>query len=274
MANLVSRLYNWATDKTNSVKITAARQDGELDQLVAALNQKVLCATSAPGSPIAGQTWVDTTNKLLKIYRNNEWVAMAPVHVGTAAMATPQEADLWYDTTNNILKAYNGASWDVVITFPASSAQGDVWYLSAAATLARLAKDATATRYLSNTGASNNPAWALVNLANGVTGVLPLANFAPVVDVVAYTGDGNDNRTFNHSLGAAPDCVIIAKIAGGAFPAIFITGMGAGDSILFNSSIATDCIKAVNSTTVTVGTNGSVNTGAASYVAILIKANV
>lgn len=39
-----------------------------------------------------------------------------------------------------------------------------------------LAKDTNATRYLSNTGTSNNPAWAQINLANGVTGNLPPAN--------------------------------------------------------------------------------------------------
>lgn len=56
------------------------------------------------------------------------------------------------------------------------TAQGDLLYASAANTLARLAKDTNATRYLANTGTSNNPAWAQVNLANGVTGTLPTAN--------------------------------------------------------------------------------------------------
>lgn len=55
-------------------------------------------------------------------------------------------------------------------------AQGDLLYASAANTLAKLAKSATATRYLANTGASNNPNWDQINLANGVTGVLPVAN--------------------------------------------------------------------------------------------------
>lgn len=57
-----------------------------------------------------------------------------------------------------------------------SYTQGDIVYASAATTIAKLAKDTNATRYLSNTGASNNPAWAQVNLANGVTGNLPVAN--------------------------------------------------------------------------------------------------
>jgi hypothetical protein len=57
-----------------------------------------------------------------------------------------------------------------------SASQGDLLYGSAANTLSLLAKDTNATRYLSNTGTSNNPAWAQVNLANGVTGNLPVTN--------------------------------------------------------------------------------------------------
>lgn len=55
-------------------------------------------------------------------------------------------------------------------------AQGDILYGSATDVISALAKNITATRYLSNTGASNNPAWAQVNLINGVTGVLPFVN--------------------------------------------------------------------------------------------------
>lgn len=54
--------------------------------------------------------------------------------------------------------------------------QGDILYGSATDVISALAKNITATRYLSNAGASNNPAWAQVNLSNGVTGNLPAAN--------------------------------------------------------------------------------------------------
>jgi hypothetical protein len=54
--------------------------------------------------------------------------------------------------------------------------QGDLLYGSATNVLSTLPKSATATRYLSNTGTSNNPAWAQVNLASGVTGTLPIGN--------------------------------------------------------------------------------------------------
>jgi hypothetical protein len=61
-------------------------------------------------------------------------------------------------------------------TMPATPAQGDILYASSATVMSQLAKDASATRYLSNTGTSNNPAWAQIALATGVSGQLPVGN--------------------------------------------------------------------------------------------------
>lgn len=60
--------------------------------------------------------------------------------------------------------------------YPGTYTQGDILYASAANTLSALAKNATATRYLSNTGTSNNPAWAQVDVTNGITGTVPVGN--------------------------------------------------------------------------------------------------
>lgn len=57
-----------------------------------------------------------------------------------------------------------------------SLAQGDLLYGSAANTVSLLNKDTNATRYLSNTGTTNNPAWAQVALGTGVSGILSPAN--------------------------------------------------------------------------------------------------
>ena len=63
------------------------------------------------------------------------------------------------------------------VTAPAvMTAQGDLLYASAANAPARLAKDANSTRSLTNTGTNNNPAWAQVALATGVSGTLPVGN--------------------------------------------------------------------------------------------------
>jgi len=99
--------------------------DGEFDGMTTALNRKVLCAGTAPSTPIAGQTWVDTTNKLIKYYRNNEWVSIAPMQVATAAMTTAQAGDLFYNTTAKLVYLYNGTGWnaiDSIFTASASNA--------------------------------------------------------------------------------------------------------------------------------------------------------
>lgn len=91
---------------------------------------------------------------------------------GTTGQLLAKVSDTDYDTT--WVGAPLGATYGG--TGLSTYTQGDIIYASAANTLAALAKDATATRYLSNTGSSNNPAWAQVNLTNGVTGNLPVAN--------------------------------------------------------------------------------------------------
>lgn len=61
-----------------------------------------------------------------------------------------------------------------------SYTQGDMLYASSSSVISKLAKDTNATRYLSNTGVTNNPAWAQVDLSNGVTGDLPFANITQI----------------------------------------------------------------------------------------------
>ena len=74
--------------------------------------------------------------------------------------------------------------------------QGDILYGSAADTLSALAKNTTATRYIANTGTSNSPAWAQVDLTNGVTGILPGANGGSGNGFFAVTGPATTLKTF------------------------------------------------------------------------------
>lgn len=108
---------------------------------------------------------------------NAERLAFVPDPPPTMGGAV-QPIYTWYATDTGITWVYD-TSWHSISgpggAIP-STAQGDILYASGTNTLAALAKNASATRYLSNTGSSNNPAWAQVNLTNGVTGVLPVAN--------------------------------------------------------------------------------------------------
>jgi len=98
-------------------------------------------------------------------------------------------------------------------------------------------------------------------------------------DVVTYTGDGA-NRTISHNLGSVPGCIIIKKYAGstsnwgvyhtsvGNGTCLFLddTGTGVTSSVFFNNTSPT-------STVFSVGTNDTVNTNGASYVAYIFAHN-
>ena len=98
----------------------------------------------------------------------------------------------------------------------AAIAQGDLIYGSAANTFSILNKNATATRYLSNTGTNNNPAWSQVDLSNGVTGTLPLAGIGNGVarSVLGVTGNAAATRADIQS--TAADQVFVTNGAGTA----------------------------------------------------------
>lgn len=88
------------------------------------------------------------------------------------------DGKLFYKDNANAIQVIG---WKVVPTTAGgtgltSYAQGDLLYYNSGTTLTALSKNTTATRYLSNTGTNNNPAWAQVNLTNGVTGTLPVGN--------------------------------------------------------------------------------------------------
>ena len=93
-------------------------------------------------------------------------------------------------TTNAAVTVAQGGTGLTALT------QGDILYSSAANTLSALAKNTSASRYLSNTGSSNNPAWAQIDLTNGVTGILPATNGGTANGFTAFTGPATATKTF------------------------------------------------------------------------------
>lgn len=115
---------------------------------------------------------------------------------GTGVAVPQGYGVILYCDGSNVLAA-EGATTTAVIpvalggTGLTTVSQGDLLYASATAVFSRLAKDTNATRYLSNTGGSNNPAWAQVDLSNGVLNRLPFANLTQgaALSVLGVTGN-------------------------------------------------------------------------------------
>lgn len=123
------------------------------------------------------------------------------------------DGKLFYKDNANAIQVIG---WKVVPTTAGgtgltSYAQGDLLYYNSGTTLTALAKNTTATRYLSNTGINNNPAWAQIDLTNGVTNRLPYANLAQgsALSVLGVAGNatadvasiaaGTDNQVLRRS---------------------------------------------------------------------------
>lgn len=97
-------------------------------------------------------------------------VASANGFTGTVATATTTPAITLICSQSGLLTGNGTAIAGNAV------AQGDIPYGSGTNTIATLTKSTAATRYLSNQGTTNNPSWNQVNLPDGVTGALPVAN--------------------------------------------------------------------------------------------------
>lgn len=134
---------------------------------------------SDPGFSTATYPITTTINQLLYSSAANTIVGLTTANNGTLVTSAAGVPSILAGpgTTGNILQSNAAAAPSFsTATYPSTNAQGDIFYGSASNVISALTKDTNATRYLANTGTSNNPAWNQVNLANGVTGNLPVAN--------------------------------------------------------------------------------------------------
>lgn len=128
-----------ATSQTLVGKNVTPYGEYEVENLVHQLEN--FANTSAPGNPIEGQIWYNTTEEALYAYSGEEWKPASGMSVSTVAPTSdPRVGNLWFDTTNKQVFIYSaigtGFGWvpvskvTVASSAPSANSAGELYFNS------------------------------------------------------------------------------------------------------------------------------------------------
>jgi hypothetical protein len=208
---------------------------GELDRIAYKLTGVLTGARNIVVPATVEQYWVNNAT-------SGAFDLTVKTLAGTGVVVPQGSAMLLYSDGSNVVAA-EGAPLTGLIpvtlggTGLSAVVQGDILYASAANVFSRLAKNASATRYISNTGASNGPAWAQVDLSTGVTNRLPYSGLAQGAALSVLGVAGNVVGDINQIVGG-PDQVL--RVSPGGTSLVF------GAIVLSSTSAVTGSLGAQN----------------------------
>lgn len=120
------------------------------------------------------------------------------IEIVSSLPAAGNQGRVVYLTTDNILYFDDGSNFLQSVVITGTKAQGDVIYYDGT-NWVLLAKDTSASRYISNTGTGSSPKWATIDVTNGLSGTLPVASggtgLATITDGAVMLGSGTGNVT-------------------------------------------------------------------------------
>ena len=69
---------------------------------------------TAPGTPLVGQLWWDSTDDYLQVWNGSQWKTISSATASATAPTSNVQGDLWYDTVNEQVKVYTGTEFILV----------------------------------------------------------------------------------------------------------------------------------------------------------------
>lgn len=241
---------------------------------------------TAPTSPNSGDVWFDGSHP--QFYNGTSTLPLDKQGTVTSVSGTTNRITVATGTTTPVIDidaAYAGQSsittlgtvatgtWNASVITPvyggtglSAIAQGDILYGTGTNAIGILGKNGSATRYLTNNGTSNNPNWSQVNLANGVTGILPVANGGTgtstgptsyAINLTHASTNPADATTLyfgsSNSITTTATLVNVPVPLTGTIKAVYITGVVAGT--LGTSETSSLYVRINNATDVTITTS-------------------
>ena len=192
--------------------------------------------STAPGAPLTGQLWWDSSASLLKVYNGTTFKTISAATASSSAPTSNVTGDLWYDTTNQQLKVWTGSAWLVV--GPAfTSGQG--------------VTGAIAETILDNTSTSHVVITLYVN--NSVVGIVSKdASFTPATPITGFT--------------TVRPGITLSTLVGSQVPlfqgtATLAQGLVGGQPYMLNNAntSTTGTVSVLNNTGLFVGNNSDLN---------------